>query len=387
MKISNRLLSLELPASRSAFLWGPRKVGKTYWLTHQYPQVRLIDLLKTDTFAEYATRPSLLRERCEAWYQRPLVKKGPHLILDEIQKLPVLLDEVHWLIENRGISFLLTGSSARKLKRAHANLLGGRAWRRVMLPLTLPEIESFNLNLAMISGLLPPHLLSPNPLEDLRSYVADYLKEEVLEEAEEQELPAFSQFLRVAALTSGGLLDYTNVGREAGISSLIARRYFDLLEDTFLGFRIPPWRSSKKRRMILTEKFYLFDVGLACYLANRSAKPRSPDFGKAFEHFILMELRAFIHYRRPELPICFWRTSSGIEVDFILGEKELAVEIKASERVHEGDLKALVALLEDGKVKHAVVVCLEPEPRRVSTHIQILPWHYFLQGLWNNEWL
>ncbi len=334
----------------------------------------LIDLLKTDVFAEYAVRPALLRERYS--------EHKKLIVIDEVQKVPALLDEVHWLIENKGLSFLLTGSSARKLRRGHANLLGGRAWRKIMVPLSFMEVEGLDLETAMHSGLLPMHFLSPSPREDLRAYIADYLKEEVLSEAQIQNIPAFSEFLQVAAITSSELLNYVNVAREAGISAKTVRTYFDILEDTYLGYRIPPWKKSRTRRMILTEKFYFFDVGVTNYLARRTPLVGSSDFGKSFEHFVLMELKAYQAYRNPELPIAFWRSSSGQEVDFIVGEKDLAIEVKGMKRVHDGDNRELSALREDGPVKHSVIVSLEREPRRMGKDIEVLPWKVFLEKLW-----
>jgi predicted AAA+ superfamily ATPase len=379
MKIKKRLFEMNLPQGKSAFLWGPRKVGKTYWLSHTLKNAAVIDLLKTDTLSEYISRPALLRERYQN--HRGLI------VIDEVQKAPQLLDEVHWLIENKGLSFLLTGSSARKLRRGHANLLGGRAWRKTMVPLSCMEVTDFDLEKVVISGLLPPHYLSDNPIEDLRAYVADYLKEEIISEALTQNIPAFSEFLRVAAITSSGLINYVNVARETGVSHKVIRTYFDIMEDTYLGFRIPPWKKSKNRRMIATEKFYLFDVGVANYLSRRRPLLGSPEFGKAFEHYILMELKAYQAYRNPDMPITFWRTSTGREVDFILGEKELAVEIKGSSRVHEADLHSLQALIEDGPIKRCCLVCMEREPRTVAGHIQILPWRMFIERLWSGEFL
>jgi len=293
------------------------------------------------------------------------------------------LDEVHWLIENSNAHFLLTGSSARKLKKSHANLLGGRAWRRVMAPLSYNEVDSFDLEKAMISGLLPPHYLSSNPIEDLRAYVADYLKEEIASEAVVRNIPAFSEFLRVAAVTSGELLNYANVGREAGVSSKVVRSYFDILEDTYLGFRVPPWTRSVARRLIETEKFYMFDVGVANYLARRRPMIGSYEFGKSFEHYILMELKAYQAYKDPELEISFWRTSSGQEVDFILGDKDVAIELKGSKRVHEKDIYPLRVLKEDSPAKKHIVVSLEEEPRTIDGWIHVLPWKLFIEKLWN----
>lgn len=379
MKIKKRLFELNLPAGKSAFLWGPRKVGKTYWISHVLKEAEIIDLLKTDTLAEYVSRPALLRER----YQN---HKGL-IVIDEVQKVPQLLDEVHWLIENKKLSFLLTGSSARKLRRGHANLLGGRAWRKTMTPLSYLEVTDFDLERVMVSGLLPPHYLSSDPIEDMRAYVADYLKEEIISEALTQNIPAFNEFLRVAAITSSELINYVNVARETGVSHKVIRAYFDILEDTYLGFRIPPWKKSKNRRMITTEKFYLFDVGVANYLCRRQPRLGSPEFGKAFEHYILMELKAYQAYRNPDMPITFWRTSTGREVDFVLGEKDLAVEIKGASRAHEGDIRSLQALIEDGPVKKSCLVCLEKQPRILANGIQILPWQMFIEQLWNGELL
>lgn len=378
-RIIKRLLDLKLPSHKSAFLWGPRKVGKSYWIRHTLGKPSIIDLLKTDIFAEFASHPALLRER----YQD---HKGL-IVIDEVQKVPALLDEVHWLIENKNLQFLLTGSSARKLRRGHANLLGGRAWKRTMLPLSFMEVEGFDLEQVMVSGLLPPHFLSPDPIEDLRAYVADYLKEEIAAEALTRNIPAFTEFLRVAAITSSELLNYTNVGREAGVSSKVVRGFFDILEETFLGIRVPPWTKSRDRRMIETEKFYLFDVGVANYLARSQPKIGSSEFGKSFEHYILMELLAYRAYHNPDLEIRFWRTSTGIEVDFILGEMDVAIEVKSSVRVHDGDLKPLRALVGDTKVKTRILVSQESQPRKTSDGILILPWQTFLKRLWTGEWV
>ncbi|HLB42879.1 MAG TPA: ATP-binding protein [Gammaproteobacteria bacterium] len=373
MEIKDRLLNIKLPTRKSAFLWGPRQVGKSYWIKHHLRDVILIDLLKTDVFSDYVSRPMLLRERYADTTQR--------IVIDEIQKVPDLLNEVHWLIENKNISFLMTGSSARKLRQKHVNLLGGRAWRYTMTPLSYAEISDFDLKRALISGLLPPHLLSPDSMQALRAYIADYLKEEIVAEAVIQNIPAFSDFLRIAAITSGELLNYTNVARETGVSAKIVRSYFQILEDTLLGFRLQPWRRAKTRRLIETEKFYLFDVGVANYLAQRKPSLYTPEFGKSFEHFILMELKAYQAYRNPELLLHYWRTSTGLEVDFILGDMEVAVEIKAAKRTYTHDIKGLQALNEGHTVKRSILVSFEQEQKRYH-HIECLPWTVFLEQLW-----
>jgi predicted AAA+ superfamily ATPase len=371
-RIVSRLLDIDLARGRSAFLWGPRRTGKTYWIRqhHAAPGAWVIDLLQTDVFAEYAARPALLRER---W-------PGKLTVIDEVQKVPALLDEVHWLIENRGAAFLLTGSSARRLRRGHANLLAGRARRHELGPLSLAEVEGFELERVMRSGLLPPHFLSDDPDADLRAYVADYLKEEIAAEGLTQNLPAFAEFLRVAAVTNAELLNYTNVARETGVSAKVVRGYFEILEDTLLGFRLAPWTRARNRRLLLTDKFYLFDVGVANHLARRRPVAGNPDFGKSFEHYVVLEVLNYRRYRAPDLDVRYWRTASGLEVDLILGDMEVAVEVKGGARVHDGDLRGLRALAEEHRVRHRVVVCLEREPRTVGG-IEVLPWRVFVERL------
>lgn len=377
IRILPRLLDIRLPAGQSAFLWGPRRVGKSYWIGRTFPQATLIDLLQSDVYREYVSRPALLRER----YQR----SSGLVVIDEVQKVPSLLDEVHWLIEHTRLSFLLTGSSARKLRRGHANLLAGRAWRRHMVPLCSQEVEGLDLERIMLTGLLPPHFLSLHIEEDLRAYIGDYLKEEIAAEALTRNIPSFSDFLHVAALTSSELLNYTNVARECGISAKTVRSYFEILEDTYLGFRVPPWRKSKRRRLIETEKFYLFDVGVTNHLARRQPRIGGSEFGKSFEQYILMELKAYQAYRAPDLDVRFWRTANGQEVDFILGDMQVAVEVKGGSRVHDGDLRGLRTLAEENRVRRSLVVCLEREPRTVPPAIEVLPWRLFLEHLWAGD--
>lgn len=373
----NRILTLTLPKTKSAFLWGPRKVGKSCWLKQHYPNEIFIDFLKTDVFADYVSKPSLLRERYANTTQR--------IIIDEVQMVPDILNEVHWLIENKHISFILSGSSARKLRRHHANLLGGRAWRYTMHPLCYPELKTIDIEKIVLTGLLPDHYLSAEPLQELRSYIADYLKVEIAQEAVVQNIPAFAEFLRVAAITNAEILNYTNVARECGVSAKVVRQYFQILEDTLLGFRLFPWKKSRDRRLIETEKFYLFDVGVANYLARRQPQMGTPEFGKSFEHFIAMELFAYKAYKNPELDITFWRTASGLEVDFILNDMEVAIEVKSSSRIHETDVRVLKILQQENNVKKCILVCFESEPKILSDNIYCLPWQEFLSQLWTGE--
>jgi predicted AAA+ superfamily ATPase len=381
-EIISRALTLPDLAKHSTFLWGPRSTGKSFWIRKHLPDAPLLDMLQTDTFAEYAARPSLLRER---YGEKNTGAQRRPIVIDEVQKVPSLLDEVHWLIENRQRTFLLTGSSARKLRRGHANLLAGRARRREMRPLCFPEVDGLDMQNVMISGLLPPHFLSAEPLEDIRAYVNDYLKEEIVAEALIANLPAFAEFLRVVALTNSELLNYTNVASETGVSAKAVRKYFEILEDTLLGSRLQPWTRSRKRRMILTEKFYLFDVGIANYLARRAPRAGTPEFGKSFEHYILMELTAYRSYRAPDMEIRYWRTSTGREVDFVVNEKELAIEVKASPRVSDAETRDLTVMAEDGPVKRRIIVCMERQRRELRDsfgRVTLLPWQEFLSELW-----
>lgn len=377
MQIKQRLLNIDLPPSKSAFLWGPRQVGKSTWIRNHIKSAVVIDLLKTNVFAEYVSRPSLLRERYG--------KTDQLIVIDEVQKIPTILDEVQWLIDNHQISFLLTGSSARKLRKTHANLLGGRAWRYIMTPLCYPEVSEIDIERIMQTGLLPSHLLSTDPVQDLRAYVADYLKEEIAAEAVVQNIPSFAEFLNVASVTSGEILNYTNVARESGVSAKVVRNYFQILEDTLLGFRLQPWKKTRNRRLVESEKFYLFDVGVANYLARQKPQFGSSGFGKSFEHYMMMELKAYQAYRNPELPLSYWRTSSGVEVDFILGNMDCAIEIKTSSRVDLHAAKSLRLLHEDHKVKKSILVSFEAEPKKLSNHIECMPWAMFLEALWADQ--
>ena len=388
MHIFSRFLQLPDLTKQNVFLWGPRKVGKSSWIRHNLPHAVYIDLLKSDIYSEYASNPALLRERY-AVLSTAQEARLP-IVIDEVQRCPPLLDEVHWLIENTPQRFLLTGSSARKLRRQHANLLGGRAWRREMRPLTSAEISAdgtntFDIERAIVHGLIPTHYLSNDYKEELRSYVADYLVEEIAHEGAVRSLPAFSDFLRVASITNSELLNYTNVAREVGVSAKVVRGYFEILEDTLLGFRIAPWSKSRNRRMVETEKFYLFDVGVCNHLARRTPAYGTPEFGKSFEHFILMELLAYRAYRSPDLEVRFWRTSNKQEVDFILNDKEVALEIKSSSKTALVDCKNLFIVREDGAIKRRILVSFDQQPKILSDRfgaIEILPWREFLQQLW-----
>lgn len=379
-----RLLDLDLPTGRSAFLWGARQVGKTTFLSDRFPRATFFDLLDTKLHLELVKSPWLLRERLMG--NLPGAQQQP-VILDEVQKVPALLDEVHWLIENQNIQFILCGSSARKLKRGQANLLGGRAWRYEMLPLVSREIGGFDLLRALNNGLIPSHYLATNAKRPLQTYVRDYLKEEVFAEGLTRNIPGFSRFFDAVGFSHGELTNYSNIARDAGIDSKTVREYYQILVDTLLGRFVEPY-SRRSNRQVITRaaKFYLFDVGVAGVITGRRiSEARGEQFGKAFEHFILMELAAHSAYTGLDYRIRFWRTKSGQEVDFVLGDGEVAIEVKGSNRIDRNDLKGLKAFAGDHKPKQSIVVCTESQPRLTDDGIRILPWSNFLEQLWAGD--
>lgn len=378
-----RILNIELPLSQSAFLWGARKIGKTTYLKEKFSDSVYIDFLKTDLFLEYSKRPSLLRERLLAKDNSLLILP---IILDEVQKIPQILDEVHWLIENRSLSFILCGSSARKLKRGKANLLGGRVWRYEMHPLVSIELPDWDLITILNRGLIPAHYLSKNYQKSLTAYTQDYLKEEVFAEGLVRNIPAFSRFFDAIGYSHGELTNYSNIARDSGVDSKTVKEYYQILVDTLLGKFVEPYKVRQERQVITkAAKFYLFDVGVAGALSKRHIlEERGELFGKALEHFIFMEILAYDSYKELGFDINFWRTKSGIEVDFVLGSGEVAVEIKGSNNIQNKDMQSLKIFHEIYSPRKSIMVCNEKE-ERLAGHINVLPWKIFLRKLWDGE--
>lgn len=377
-----RLLDMKLPHKQSAFLWGPRKTGKTSYLKSNFPGSLIFDFLKTDLFIEVSKNPALLRERILAKDKNVL--KHP-IILDEVQKIPRVLDEVHWLIEKKGLRFILCGSSARKLRRGHVNLLGGRAWRYEMFPLVTAELKEINLLHLLNHGMVPTHYLQNDQdcKRSLKAYIQDYLKEEVFDEGLTRNIPAFSRFFDAFSYSHGQLTNYSNIARDCGIDSKTVKEYYQILVDTLLAARIEPFKKRQSRDIITkAPKYYLFDVGVANYLRKQHlGEERGEEFGKAFEHFILMEMLAYRSYSSKDFTINFWRTKTGLEVDFILAEGEIAIEVKGASRIDKRDLSALKIFAEEYLPKRNLVVCNEKE-KRLHGKIEIIPWSEFLQELW-----
>lgn len=373
-----RVLNIDISGNNAAFLWGPRKSGKTTLLHQRFPDAKYYDLLNTDLKTALLIRPARLREEV-------LAENPDIVIVDEVQKVPALLDEIHWLLENTKSRFILCGSSARKLRHGAANLLGGRAWQFELFPFTTAELDEYDILRIVNHGLIPKHYLETNPKRSLTSYIYDYIEEEINAEALTRNVPAFAKFLEAVAFTHGELINYANIGRDCGVSPKTVREYYQILEDTLLGHTLEPWKKSKNRRLIETAKFYLFDVGIVKTLKGlQIIQKKTSEFGNAFEHFLIEEIRAYLSYKEKNLPMSFWRTSTGLEVDLILGQLDAALEFKAKEKVDLKDLKGMKALLEDQKVKKAFVVSLEKSKRKVGD-ILILPWKDFCQMLWNGD--
>jgi predicted AAA+ superfamily ATPase len=361
--------------SKSHFLFGPRQTGKSFLIRHTLPDHRVYDLLDTSVFLALSQNPGRMAEEV-----------GPTeriVVIDEIQRLPVLLNEVHRLIEERGLRFLLTGSSARKLRRGGVNLLGGRARTKYLHPLTWKELGGhFDLDRALQNGLLPSIYFSDDPGADLRAYAGTYLQQEIVAEGAVRNVPAFSRFLRVAALCNGQIVNFTNVANDAQVPRTTVYEYFEILKDTLILQELPAWRESTVRKPLVSSKYYLFDVGIAGAIQGRAFRKGTPEYGEALETFLLHELVSYRDYGSEE-PLYFWRSTSGFEVDFILAD-HTAIEVKAKSNITDRDLKSLKALAEEEKFKRYICVCLERR-RRVVDGIQILPIIDFLEALWGGQ--
>lgn len=376
----NRILHLTtLLQEKSFFLFGPRSTGKTYLIREELKRALVLDLLKGELYLRLLDQPSELESLIG-------VETGHNkvVVIDEVQKIPALLDEVHRLIEEKQIIFLLTGSSARKLKRGHANLLAGRAWTAYLFPLCWKEIENFDLDRYLRYGGLPVVYQSENPDEELDAYVQTYLKEEIAAEGLIRKLPPFARFLKVAALSNGQRLNLTQIGSDCLVPPSTVREYYSILEDTLIGFFLEPWTRSQKRKASQTAKFYFFDTGVTNALAGTKTLDRNSNlYGASFEQFIGMELRAYLSYRRLKESFSFWRSLHGYEVDFLIGD-HTAIEVKATRRVSPHDFKGLEALKEEAVFKKFYLVSQDPI-EAMRDGVSVIYWENFLRKLWGDE--
>lgn len=308
------------------------------------------------------------------------------VIINEVQRIPNLLNEVQLILDSRSdIRFILTGSSARKLKRGHANLLGGRARFAQFFPLVYPEIQELRLIDRLTKGSLPAILDSPEYQEDLKAYVGGYLKEEIQAESLVRNIGNFARFLDTAALCNAEQINFSQIGSDTGIPARTVKDFFILLEDTLIGTLVEPFTQTKKRKAVATPKFYFFDPGVVNALLSRfTLTPSTPDFGKACEHLIYTELRAWLSYQRKDDGLGYWRSQTKFEVDFTIGD-HTAIEVKAKSAITDRDLTGIRALAEERIFKKLFVVSLESRVRITEDRITILPLEEFLKRLWSNE--
>lgn len=382
---------LNIPKNKSFFLFGPRGTGKTtlteqvYLPSYTSDLTWSLTLLDPDTEESYRRRPALLRERIEAMQPRPTL-----VFIDEVQKIPQLLDVVHFLIEKYKITFALAGSSARKLKRGGANLLAGRAFEFKLHPLMHVELgENFSLTSALEWGTLPgviAQLGAENKARFLRAYVQTYLREEIVLEQIVRQVDGFRQFLEVAAQTNGKILNYAKIARDADIDDKTVARFFEIARDTLIGFYLEPFSRSVRKRQAQKPKFYFFDTGVVRAITKEltvALVPQSYAFGNAFEHWLILEVIRFNDYLEKDYTLSYLRTKDDLEIDLIVqrpGLPEILVEIKSAERVGPDDLRHLIAVSPDFPQAEKIVLCRESLARKIDD-ILILPWQEGLQAI------
>ena len=375
----NRIYQLNKELEDSIFLFGARQTGKSTALRQQFAREIYIDLLNSEVRNRLERRPSLLYEMLKD------KAEGTIVIIDEIPEVPTLLNEVHRLISEKNLRFVLCGSSARKLKRKGTNTLGGRAYPVFFHPLVSAELPDLDIDRAVNYGMIPSHYLAKNPERRLSAYIDVYLKEEIKEESLVRNLLAFQRFLEVAAISNGEILNNRNIAQECGVNASTVSSYFDILEDTLVGYRIPAYTKVVQRRLVQAPRFYFFDVGVANYLMHRSKLVRgTPEYGHAFEHLVIQELIAYMHYTHQDERISYWRTYAGTEVDVIIGDARIAIEIKSVEEVLPKHLKGLKSFGEEHPNCRRIIVSHDIIPRCIGD-IECIPVKDFFRRLWDHE--
>lgn len=379
----SRIVDLSIVESDSIFVFGARQTGKTTLLMERYPDAVWYDLLDGKTLERLSRNPAILEQELSMLPNDSLV------VIDEIPLLPELLNEVHRLIVRKNLRFILCGSSARKLKRQGVNTLGGRAIPIKLHPLVSAEIPDFDLLKAISQGLLPRHYMATPEVawRRMQAYIGVYLKEEIKAESLVRNLQTFNRFMEIAALTDGEIVNYSNIANDCGIDSKTVKEYFAILEETLVGYMIPAYQKTVKRKLRHSPKFYYFDVCIPNYLLGRkSLQLGSAEFGHAFEHLIIQELVAYLNYRNIENALSYWHTYSEHEVDAVLGDAQVAIEIKSSTQVQSRHLSGLKAFKEEHPEARLIVVSLDAQPRLLND-IEIYPATIFLQKLWQDDFM
>lgn len=374
-----RVLSIgETVEDMSVFLFGARQTGKSTYLRQAFPNALYIDLLDSSVRRVYKDRPSVL-------YDQLADGASQVVIIDEITEVPELLNEVHRLIFKNDTRFILCASSARKLRRQGANTLGGRANPCYFYPLVSAEVPDLNIDRAVTVGMIPNHYLAKRPETMLSAYIDVYLQQEIKAEAIVRNVDAFERFMEVAALTNGDIVNYSNIASDCGVHSETIKEYFAILEDTLIGYMIPAYHKSLKRKEVQAPKFYYFDAGIANYLLRRNQLQRGTvEYGQAFEHFVIQELIAYLGYSKSRERLSYWHTYSGSEVDAIIGNR-MAIEIKSTDIVKPKHLRGLKAFADEYSGFERILVSFDPITRTTEDGIRLINIHDFLKKLWANE--
>lgn len=374
-----RIFDIENRLDEAMFLFGGRQTGKSTLLKERFPKAVYIDLLKSDVRNRFKQHPEEFRESLLRYPPETLV------IVDEIQKVPDLLDEVHWLMVEKGLWFILSGSSARKIKKSGANNLGGRAIPETLFPLVSAEIPDFDLERAVQNGMIPRHYAVANARNRMRSYIDLYLKEEIIEEALVQNADEFVRFMEVAAIMDGEILNYENVASDCEVSANTVKAYYKILVDTLLGFEVPAYRKVIKRKLYKAPRFYYFDVGIANHLTKRyHLAPRTPEYGHAFEHLIMQEIAAYLGYTNSDEELTYWHTYENLEVDAVIGDARVAIEIKSKEHIDHDDKKDVTEFAKEHPDTRQIIVSRDRISRR-SGDVDLYYVTDFFKALWAGE--
>ena len=375
----HRIFDVENRLDEAMFLFGARQTGKSTLLKERFPKAIYIDLLKSDVRNRFKQHPEEFRESLLRYPPETLV------IVDEIQKVPDLLDEVHWLMVEKGLWFVLSGSSARKIKKSGANNLGGRAIPETLFPLVSAEIPDFDIERAVQNGMIPRHYMVANARNRMRAYIDLYVKEEIIEEALVQNVDEFIRFMEVAAIMDGEILNYENVASDCGVSANTVKAYYKILVDTLLGFEVPAYRKVIKRKLYKSPRFYYYDIGIANHLTKRyQLAPKTPEYGHAFEHLIIQEIVAYLAYTNSDEELTYWHTYENIEVDAIIGDARVAIEIKSTDHVDHGDKKGIMEFAKEHPNAKQILVSRDRISRR-SGNVDLYYVTDFFKALWAGE--
>jgi len=375
----HRIFDIENRLDEAMFLFGGRQTGKSTLLKERFPKAVYIDLLKSDVRNRFKQHPEEFRESLLRYPPETLV------IVDEIQKVPDLLDEVHSLMVEKGLWFILSGSSARKIKKSGANNLGGRAIPETLFPLVSAEIPDFDLERAVQNGMIPRHYMVANARNRMRAYVDLYLKEEIIEEALVQKVDEFVRFMEVAAIMDGEILNYENVASDCEVSANTVKAYYKILVDTLLGFEVPAYRKVIKRKLYKSPRFYYFDVGIANHLTKRyHLAPKTPEYGHAFEHLIMQEIVAYLGYTNSDEELTYWHTYENLEVDAVIGDARVAIEIKSKEHIDHDDKKGVTEFAKEHPETKQIIVSKDRISRR-SGDVDLYYVTDFFKALWAGE--